>query len=483
MKNFFTIVLFAILLFAFSTAFGQWDIHTIDLDLYGATIVDVADIDGDGDLDVVATAYKSDIVVWYENDQLNWTKHLIDPFLDNAVGVYIADIDGDDTLDVVAAGYAADRVVWYKNDQLNWTRLTIDPFLDGAEVVDVDDIDGDGDPDVVATGVNANAVKWYENNLPAGWNPYTIDSNLGGALSCHIADIDGDDTLDVAATGYYGHDVVWYKNSGGTPIQWTEHPIDGNLLGAWEIRDADLDGDNKLDLVATGRLADDVVWYKNNGGTPITWTKDTIDANLDGACVVDIADIDLDFDFDVFATGFDADSVVWYENDGGTPIDWIRHTIDANLNGAAQIFAIDINDDTDPDAVVTGQNANKVVWYENPFIIIDGIELLPGISPTGYVLSQNYPNPFNPSTAIEFSIPKSGFVTLKIYNVLGEEVATLVSDRLSAGTYSFNWEASQHASGVYLYRLSIGSLTTKSGHYVAGEAGEYIETKKMVLMK
>ena len=85
-----------------------------------------------------------------------------------------------------------------------------------------------------------------------------------------------------------------------------------------------------------------------------------------------------------------------------------------------------------------------------------------------FALSQNYPNPFNPSTTIEFDLPKTSEVNLKIFNILGEEVTTLVSDRLSAGSYSYEWDASKLASGVYLYRL---------------QAGNYVETRKMVLMK
>jgi hypothetical protein len=84
------------------------------------------------------------------------------------------------------------------------------------------------------------------------------------------------------------------------------------------------------------------------------------------------------------------------------------------------------------------------------------------------MLEQNYPNPFNPSTTIEYALPKPSNVTLKIYNILGEEVATLVSDRLTAGSYSYEWSRpAGMASGVYLYRL---------------QAGEYLETRKMVLM-
>ena len=90
------------------------------------------------------------------------------------------------------------------------------------------------------------------------------------------------------------------------------------------------------------------------------------------------------------------------------------------------------------------------------------------LPPNSYALYQNYPNPFNPSTNIEFRIPKNGLVTLKIYNILGEEVATLVSGKLAAGSYSYEWNASDLASGVYLYHL---------------EAGEFVETRKMILMR
>jgi hypothetical protein len=84
-------------------------------------------------------------------------------------------------------------------------------------------------------------------------------------------------------------------------------------------------------------------------------------------------------------------------------------------------------------------------------------------------LKQNYPNPFNPSTTIRFDLPKTSKVTLKIFNILGEEIATLVSDQLSAGSYSYEWSGTGGmASGVYLYRL---------------EAEGFVQTRKMILMK
>lgn len=91
------------------------------------------------------------------------------------------------------------------------------------------------------------------------------------------------------------------------------------------------------------------------------------------------------------------------------------------------------------------------------------VEEQEGAIPNGFSLSQNYPNPFNPSTTISYSIPQRGFVTLKVYNGLGEEVASLVSKQLEPGTYSIQWNASGLPSGLYLYRLESNgfSLTRK----------------------
>jgi hypothetical protein len=88
--------------------------------------------------------------------------------------------------------------------------------------------------------------------------------------------------------------------------------------------------------------------------------------------------------------------------------------------------------------------------------------------PTTFELAQNYPNPFNPATTINYQLPTNALVTLKVYDVIGREVATLVNARQEAGRYTVNFNASTLASGVYFYRL---------------QAGSFVETKKMMLVK
>jgi len=88
--------------------------------------------------------------------------------------------------------------------------------------------------------------------------------------------------------------------------------------------------------------------------------------------------------------------------------------------------------------------------------------------PHKYNLKQNYPNPFNPSTTIDFTLPKSEFVTLEIYNIIGEEISTVVNDKLQAGNHTYQFDGSNLASGIYMYRI---------------EAGAFHQVKKMILLR
>ena len=90
------------------------------------------------------------------------------------------------------------------------------------------------------------------------------------------------------------------------------------------------------------------------------------------------------------------------------------------------------------------------------------------VLPTETKLLSNYPNPFNPSTTIKYQLKEPGFVTLKVYDILGKEVATLVNENKGAGYYTVNFDASKLASGLYIYRL---------------EVNNFVESKKMLLTK
>jgi hypothetical protein len=142
-----------------------------------------------------------------------------------------------------------------------------------------------------------------------------------------------------------------------------------------------------------------------------------------------------------------------YEVDcsGITPGDYYLRLV-TNVNGNANYALANIICDN---TTLAKKNFNKVNFT--------GSEI-----PATYDLAQNFPNPFNPSTTIRYQIPQDGIVTLKIYDILGAEVKTLVNEQKLAGKYEVNFNASSLASGVYIYKI---------------QAGSFINSKKMILLK
>jgi hypothetical protein len=112
------------------------------------------------------------------------------------------------------------------------------------------------------------------------------------------------------------------------------------------------------------------------------------------------------------------------------------------------------------------KSGSSEIYFTKSAPLVTDIEedLLP---PTVARVEQNYPNPFNPTTTIRFALPKSGHVSLKIYDLLGREVATLVSDELEAGYFTTKWDP-HVSSGVYIYRL---------------RAGDFVQSRKLMLLR
>lgn len=115
----------------------------------------------------------------------------------------------------------------------------------------------------------------------------------------------------------------------------------------------------------------------------------------------------------------------------------------------------------------TAHQAHAGFWqlyYQNVMVNIAEEDILP----IEFKLEQNYPNPFNPSTIIKFGIPERSIVLIKIYDVLGSEVTTLLNQEMEKGWYELNFNGGDYSSGIYIYRM---------------QAGNYISTKKMLMIK
>ncbi|MBK7630837.1 MAG: T9SS type A sorting domain-containing protein [Ignavibacteriales bacterium] len=150
------------------------------------------------------------------------------------------------------------------------------------------------------------------------------------------------------------------------------------------------------------------------------------------------------------------------------------------VNSSGTVVAVNNSTSSNP-FILTAPSAGTYTvnaGYKNPsrnwgstsaVITVTGVdEELIGLKPEAFTLYSNYPNPFNPSTKIRYAIPQSAFTTLKVYSILGQEVATLINEEKTPGVYEVNFDGLNLASGTYIYKL---------------QAGDFVETKKMVLLK
>ena len=181
------------------------------------------------------------------------------------------------------------------------------------------------------------------------------------------------------------------------------------------------------------------------------------------------------------------------DHDGDGTAEGLQHEVEGLLDTLYSVLPKDESNDIAVDSTTSYEVGAAIYNYylveedrsmgiHNPAFIVSLLQLsiakargeatairpFDGKVPVSYALSQNYPNPFNPSTEIEFSIKKAGDVSLKVYDLLGREVRTLVDEDMAAGTYKVRFDGTNLASGVYIYRIV---------------AGEFSAIKKMVLVK
>jgi hypothetical protein len=296
-------------------------------------------------------------------------EHLINGAYSGTIGVGVGDIDLDGDLDVVGTAQTSGVVSWWENDGGSPPAFTEHSVgtPPGAAGVDVADIDGDGRPDVVISMVAPrNKIVW-KRNCPGdtvSWASQTIEPVWGDAWEISTGDVDGDGHLDVMCTRWGTADVVWWQNDGGDPITWTKHVVDGSLAGAHSVRGADLDGDGDMDLAAAAGVAHKIVVYWSDGADSITWTRQEVETGFTGARSVWIDDIDLDGDPDIAGICWTSD-VAWWSNDGGAPAVWTRQTISTSAFGGHALCIADINGDGRPDVLGACNENDKIAWWEN----------------------------------------------------------------------------------------------------------------------
>ncbi len=372
-----------LLICASITAQIQFQDHVIIDDTFlpnGPFSVHSADIDGDGDMDLLSASRDDNKIAWYQNDGLGnfQTQQAISTNANLAISVYAADIDGDGDVDVLSASFDDNKIAWYENTDGQGTfspEQIISTNALGAKMVYAADLDGDGDVDVLSASNDDDKIAWYKNTDGLGnfSSEHIISTNTNRPTSVHVADIDGDGDLDVLSTSLIDNKVAWYENVDGLGNFGTQQIISTDYWGLHNVFAADFDMDGDMDIVVT--YSDSVVfvenrtiWFENTDGLG-SFIAHEIDYSVDDRILhhVSATDIDGDGDMDVLSTGID--KVMWYENTDGQGSFGPRQIINPDIETAVWGHATDIDGDGDFDVVVASLYDDLVAWHEN----LDGL--------------------------------------------------------------------------------------------------------------
>ncbi|MEZ4881840.1 MAG: T9SS type A sorting domain-containing protein [Flavobacteriaceae bacterium] len=405
------------------------------------------DINGDGHIDVVlasrslATPYN---LAWLEN-----TNGLGDFGSINLIGtmsetyrINLADLDGDGDLDAMGATVFLDIISWFENlDGLGnfGPRNIISNTADGAHDVIAADLDNDGDMDVISAS-NNSGLTWYENldgqgNFSAS---KIINNIIDSSRSVVAVDMDGDGDIDILGNARQPAQIFWMENMDGQGTFGTMHIVLEMGFYANTLLAADVDGDNDMDIFSATPYTNEVAWYENLDGLGNFGSKNIITNTLSKPFAVYVADLDNDGDNDVLATSVDpfGGEVVWFENLDGLGSFSTKNSIDSNLVFPRDIYAADIDNDGDMDVLIADQKSDTIAWYENKTII--------GIEENQLNNLNIYPNPTKGLVFI--SSKTETIIGITVFDVLGKKVLQLEGNIQQVDISSLQ-------SGMYFLRI------------------------------
>jgi hypothetical protein len=387
-------------------------------DAAGAASLHAADLDGDGDPDVLAAARQDGTIAWYEQDSSvsppQFTKHVLtsDAAGANTVLAVRLDDTGDTDFDVVAAsavtGQVAslDRIRWFENDDASPGTFHEHVVVTGAlapNVLLLADVDGGGDPDVLVASASDGKIAWlvHDGGVVPSFTERVVTLGADEPVSLFLADVDGVGGTDiVAALDGEEARIVWLENlgplcddlatacatdadcvpAGRGPCfpRYAAHTVSTNLEAPASVFAVDLDQDpaGDVDLLSASREDDKIAWYENTGGFPPGWVERVISTAADGARSVFAADLDGDGDRDVLSASANDDTIAWYENLGGSPPAFEERPIATNADGARVVLALDVDQDAQgrSDVVSASSNDDRVAWHENLGQLCDDLE-------------------------------------------------------------------------------------------------------------
>jgi len=470
--------------------------------LHGNGTMEFADIDADDDFDMFYGDMFDAGLFFFENigtpqvavmDSITGQFPPGDPVITAGFNQpTLVDIDQDEDLDMfVSVLFPLGRIDNFRlytnlGDSTNYdfglTTLnyleTLDFGLQSAPAFV--DIDADNDPDLFVGDLDGHVA--FLRNTGDASNPEFLleDSSFVSSPTTYtyaptFADIDGDADMDMFL-GHFTGNIEFYRNTGTliSPIfereLWT---FDTLTVGNYAIPAfVDIDVDEDLDLFV-GRALGTISYYINNG-TAQAWSFSLVSSSYQGIDVGDnskphCVDLDGDDDQDLLIGAFNG-TLSYYRNDGppGNPVFVF---VTSSFGSADSVrdsspAVADVDNDNDLDLLLGNYRGGLEFYRYGPETSVgdedhDRVPHFP-------ILHQNYPNPFNPSTLIRFSLPGTSPVDLRIFDLLGQEVAVLIEGILPGGQHEIRWDPGQLAGSVYFYRLRANGVSV---------------TKKLILLR
>jgi hypothetical protein len=447
----------------------------------------------------------------------------------NSMDANTVDLDDDGDIDIIVACEYCPNIILI-NDSTghfsNESATRLPQVVHDSEDIGIADFDGDNDPDIIFVSEDDSTNEFYLNDGNGFFTDFTNRIPVTGTSNAVLAIDVNNDTIPDIVIGNEGQNIVLINNGNAffTDETSSRFPVNFNVTQDLEWGDVDGDGDNDL---LEGNENGNRILINDGSGFFTDETSNRIPLPVSGEETreVDLGDVDGDNDPDIFYANVTFTQSFISQNrlllnDGNGFFTDVTSTnlpvgqqntvdgdfMDVDLDGDLDILAAQAFDGTYQvllnDRTGVFSNQTNMVYFPQPSG--NGIDIeeddfngdgltdlyLCGFQHTDYLflaessitsikesksdlnqerfeLMQNYPNPFNPTTNIRFNILDHGFVSLRVYDVLGKEVAILLNEEQLAGIYEVEFQAGELSSGLYFYQL---------------KAGSYIQTRKMILL-